>query len=53
MGENEVKSGQGYVPEEKIRSPIEQSACFVKREGAWRMTAFAPAGGRAAVIGEP
>ncbi len=40
-----VKSGEGYVPEEQIRSPVEQSACFVKREGAWRMTAFAPAGG--------
>jgi len=40
-----VKSGEGYIPEEQIRSPVEQSACFVKREGAWRMTAFAPAGG--------
>ena len=35
----------GYVPEEQIRSPIEQAACFVKTGGGWRMTAFAPAGG--------
>jgi hypothetical protein len=35
----------GYVPEEHIRSPIEQAACFVKSGSAWRMTAFAPAGG--------
>jgi hypothetical protein len=42
-----VKSGEGYVPEEQIRSPIEHSACFVKSEGGWRMTAFAPAGGPA------
>ena len=40
-----VKSGEGYVPDEQIRSPIEHSACFVKTEGGWRMTAFAPAGG--------
>ena len=40
-----VKSGDGYVPEEQIRSPIEHSACFLKTEGGWRMTAFAPAGG--------
>jgi hypothetical protein len=35
----------GYIPEEQIRSPIEQAACFVKTGNAWRMTAFAPAGG--------
>jgi len=35
----------GYVPEEQVRSPIEQAACFVKTPGGWRMTAFAPAGG--------
>ena len=40
-----VKSGEGYVPEEQIRSPIEQTACFAKTDGRWRMTAFAPAGG--------
>lgn len=35
----------GYVPEEQVRSPIEQAACFVKGANGWRMTAFAPAGG--------
>jgi hypothetical protein len=40
-----LKSGEGYVPEEQIRSPIEQVACFIKTENGWRMTAFAPAGG--------
>ena len=40
-----LKTGEGYVPEEQIRSPIEQVACFVKTENGWRMTAFAPAGG--------
>jgi hypothetical protein len=41
-----LKDGEGYVPEEQIRSPIEQTACFVKTENGWRMTAFAPAGGQ-------
>ena len=40
-----LKKGEGFVPEEQIRSPIEQAACFVKTENGWRMTAFAPAGG--------
>lgn len=40
-----VKSGDGYIPEEQIRSPLEHTACFVKTEGGWRMTALAPAGG--------
>lgn len=36
----------GYIPEEQIRSPIEQVACFAKSgNGSWRMTGFAPAGG--------
>jgi len=35
----------GFVPEEQIRSPVEQAACFVKSGNGWRMTAFAPAGG--------
>ena len=39
------RNRDGYVPEEHIRSPIEQAACFVKSGSAWRMTAFAPAGG--------
>jgi hypothetical protein len=38
-------SREGFVPEEQIRSPIEQAACFVKSPSGWRMTAFAPAGG--------
>ena len=41
-----LKDGEGYVPEEQIRSPIEQVACFVKTGSGWRMTAFAPAGGQ-------
>jgi hypothetical protein len=40
-----LKTGEGYVPEEQIRSPVEQVACFVKTGNGWRMTAFAPAGG--------
>ena len=40
-----VASGEGYVPDEQIRSPIEHSACFIKTEAGWRMSAFAPAGG--------
>ena len=35
----------GYLPEEHVRSPIEQAACFVKSGNGWRMTGFAPAGG--------
>lgn len=40
-----VKNGEGYVPEEQIRSPIEHAACFVKSDGRWRMTGLAPGGG--------
>jgi hypothetical protein len=40
-----LKAGEGFVPEEQIRSPIEQVACFVKTGNRWRMTALAPAGG--------
>ncbi|MGZ8208891.1 MAG: hypothetical protein ACXWUH_00160 [Burkholderiales bacterium] len=36
---------EGYLPEEQVRSPIEQAACFVKGSNGWRMTALAPAGG--------
>ena len=39
------RNRDGYIPEEQIRSPIEQAACFVKGGSGWRMTAFAPAGG--------
>jgi hypothetical protein len=40
-----VKNGEGYVPEEQIRSPIEHAACFMKSDGRWRMTGLAPGGG--------
>ena len=39
------RNRDGYIPEEQVRSPIEQAACFVKSGNGWRMTAFAPAGG--------
>jgi hypothetical protein len=39
------QAGEGYVPEEHVRSPIELAACFVKGPNGWRMVAFAPAGG--------
>lgn len=39
------RNRDGYVPEEQVRSPIEQAACFVKGQNGWRMVAFAPAGG--------
>jgi hypothetical protein len=39
------RNRDGYIPEEQVRSPIEQAACFVKTANGWRMTAFAPAGG--------
>lgn len=41
-----LKTGEGFVPEEQIRSPIEHVACFVKTGNGWRMTALAPAGGQ-------
>ena len=39
------RNRDGFVPEEHVRSPIEQTACFMKVNNAWRMTGFAPAGG--------
>jgi hypothetical protein len=39
------RNRDAFIPEEQIRSPIEQAACFVKGGNGWRMTAFAPAGG--------
>jgi hypothetical protein len=33
-----TRSGNGYLPEEQVRSPLEYRACFVKREGTWRLT---------------
>ena len=41
-----LPQGEGYVPEEQIRSPIEHTACFVKSASGWRMTGFAPGGGK-------
>lgn len=41
----DVKNGEGYVPEEQIRSPVEHAACFNKSSQGWRMTGFAPGGG--------
>ncbi len=31
-------SGEGYVPEEHVRSPLEYRACFVNNGARWRMT---------------
>ena len=41
-----LQSGEGYVPEEQIRSPVEHTACFVKGESAWRLVGFGPGGGK-------
>ena len=41
-----LKQGEGYVAEELIRSPIEHTACFVKRDAGWRLVGFGPGGGR-------
>lgn len=35
-----LKAGDGYVPEEHIRSPIEHTACFVRSQNGWRLTAL-------------
>ena len=40
-----LKSGEGFVPEEQIRSPIEHTACFLKTADGWRLTGFGPGGG--------
>ena len=31
-------AGEGYVPEEHVRSPLEYRACFAKTGARWRMT---------------
>lgn len=41
-----LKNGEGYVPEEQIRSPIEHAACFTRGESGWRMMGFGPGGGK-------
>ena len=35
-----TRAGEGYVPEEQVRSPLEYRACFVNRGARWRMTAL-------------
>lgn len=40
-----IRNGEGYVPEEQIRSPVEHTACFVKTNDGWRLTSLAPGGG--------
>lgn len=39
-----LKDGEGFVPEEQIRSPIEHTACFVKTADGWRMIALLAGG---------
>jgi hypothetical protein len=41
-----LKEGEGYVPEDQIRSPIEHAACFVKGESGWRLAGFGPGAGK-------
>jgi hypothetical protein len=41
-----LKTGEGYVPEEQIRSPVEHAACFVKDEASWRLVGFGPGSGK-------
>ena len=31
-------AGAGYLPQEQVRSPLEYRACFVKRDGNWRLS---------------
>jgi hypothetical protein len=35
-----TRAGEGYVPEEHVRSPLEYRACFVNSGARWRMTGF-------------
>lgn len=35
-----ARAGEGYVPEEHVRSPLEYRACFVNSGARWRMTGF-------------
>jgi hypothetical protein len=36
-----ARAGEGYVPEEHVRSPLEYRACFVNSGARWRMTELA------------
>ena len=31
-------SKEGFAPEEHVRSPLEYRACFIKRDGNWRLS---------------
>lgn len=31
-------AGTGYLPDEQVRSPLEYRACFVRRDGGWRLS---------------
>lgn len=35
-----LKAGEGYVPEEQIRSAIEHRACFQRTKDGWKLTAL-------------
>lgn len=39
-----IKEGDGFVPEEQIRSPVEHTACFVKTADGWRMRSLLAGG---------
>jgi hypothetical protein len=41
-----IGGGEGYLPEEQIRSPIEHTACFIRTDGGWRMSGFGPGSGK-------
>jgi hypothetical protein len=41
-----ISGGEGFLPEEQIRSPIEHTVCFVRAEGGWRMIGFGPGSGK-------
>jgi hypothetical protein len=36
----QVSAGEGYVPEQQIRSPVEFQACFVNTAAGWRISAI-------------
>ena len=41
-----LRSGEGYVRDNEIRSPIEHAACFVKGEAGWQLAGFGPGAGK-------
>ena len=36
----QTAAGEGYLPEEHVRSPLEYRACFIRSGARWRMTAL-------------